>query len=330
MAHSDVESLNLLNCRILNHVPIGIFVADEQHRIVHWNRWLEQKTGFTQQQVLGKTLDQLYPGYHKPRLNWALQQVIRHRFSQILSQALNRFVIPIAIPHTGRHGIAMMQQHCHISPLVSEQGQCLAVVSVIDVTDEVVRSSRLTELAQKLENDSNRDPLTGLFNRRFMWEWLVQQLRQCARFSYPMTCLMLDLDHFKRINDTHGHVIGDQVLKKFASMATELLRDSDILVRYGGEEFVALLPHCAEDKAMLTAERILNRLRATALPPLEIGEVTCSAGFAVYTPQDPLTGEQLLKRADRYLYEAKNSGRDRVVGAKPSDLTSQPTSGKSL
>jgi len=303
-----------LTRRIIDQVPIGVFVVDAQRRICHWNHWLEQKTGIPRESALDQTLEQLFPGLRKPRFHAALEAVLRHGASQILSQALNHFLIPIPIPHTGRHGIPMMRQHVHIAPLRDQTGQSFAVVSLIDVTDEVIRSSRLTELTQKLEHESNRDPLTNLYNRRFMWEWLVQQLRQSSRFDYPLACIMLDLDHFKRVNDRLGHAVGDQVLVSFTQVVRGRLRDSDILVRYGGEEFVALLPHCPLDLAMRSAWRIVRGVAQQALAPLGMGEMTCSAGVATYTKDSPLTGEELLKLADRRLYEAKNTGRNRVAG----------------
>jgi diguanylate cyclase (GGDEF)-like protein len=208
----------------------------------------------------------------------------------------------------------MMQQHIHIEPLLADDGRSYAVVTVIDVTDEVLRSSVLAELAQKLEHDSNRDPLTGLYNRRFMWEWLLQQLRLCSRTQHRLSCLMVDLDYFKKVNDRYGHDVGDRILKQFSEVIASQLRDADILVRYGGEEFAAFLPDCDMAQAMSTGWRFINILKHSQLTPLEKGSMTCSVGVATFHPEDPLTGEELLRLADQRLYKAKNSGRNRVVG----------------
>lgn len=145
-----------------------------------------------------------------------------------------------------------------------------------------------------------------------MWEWLLQELKRAARERYPVACLMLDIDYSKRINDTHGHDQGDAVLTGFAKIVGGQLRGSDILVRYGGEEFVALLPKCDLAQGVERAWKIIGTVRGTAMGTLKAGSVTCSAGVSVYDHLRPHTGEDLLKLTDKRLYEAKNAGRDCV------------------
>jgi diguanylate cyclase (GGDEF)-like protein len=124
---------------------------------------------------------------------------------------------------------------------------------------------------------------------------------------------MMDIDHFKRINDTYGHDVGDVVLRGFACKLSRQLRDSDILVRYGGEEFVILLTHANGKIALDIANRILRNLRESIIEPLGLGEVRCSIGASSWTPEQPCSAEELLKRADTHLYQAKYGGRDQVV-----------------
>jgi diguanylate cyclase len=151
----------------------------------------------------------------------------------------------------------------------------------------------------KLDELARRDELTGLFNRRVFTEQLDRELAAADRHSRPLALIMVDLDNFKRYNDTHGHQAGDQLLAGVAAAWTKQLRSTDIIARYGGEEFIIILPDCTLDKATHTADRIRE-----VVP----GDATCSAGVATLEPGD--SAAQLIGRADRALYHAKASGRN--------------------
>lgn len=293
-------------------LPIGVLVLDREFRIRIWNRWLAEHTGIPEGRALSRHLEDLFPGFRNPRFQMAIEHVLQRGGPQILSQALHRYLIPIEQPHLARHGFSLMRQHIHIEAIMQD-AERLALVSVIDVTGSVLRTEALTDMAQRLEYDVNRDPLTGLFNRRFMWEWLEHQQRQAQRHHYPIAAMMLDVDHFKQINDRHGHPVGDRVLQDIARQLTAWVRESDIVVRHGGEEFLILLPCCDEPLACEVAERIVRQTRHGSLGGLPIGAVTCSIGVALFDPEAPLAVADLLALADRRLYLAKQSGRDRVV-----------------
>ena len=145
-------------------MPIGVLVLDAKHTIRHWNRWLVEHTGVDKADAVGCNLDELFPNINNSRFLWGIEQVILTKSPQFMSQALNHFLIPIQIDPVGRHGLPMMQQHVHIAPLMDDNGEVLAVVSIIDVTMSIMRSSALVEVAQKLQHASNRDPLTALYN----------------------------------------------------------------------------------------------------------------------------------------------------------------------
>lgn len=170
-------------------------------------------------------------------------------------------------------------------------------------------------LRESLRMQSVRDPLTGLYNRRFFEESLTRELARAARAQREVTVLMLDVDHFKHFNDTHGHDAGDTVLRAVAAELTARVRASDVLCRYGGEEFVALLPETDVRSGVARAEAL--RAAVAAMPISGIpgaGAVTLSAGVASY----PLHGTDprvLLRAADQALYAAKGAGRNRVMQA---------------
>ena len=161
------------------------------------------------------------------------------------------------------------------------------------------------------------DPLTGAYNRRYFEQRLAEECRRSARTGQPLSCLFLDLDHFKRINDTRGHAAGDAVLRAAAATIRGQLRDSDVLARYGGEEFVVLLVDTGTALAGEIAERIR---RAVAASPVSLDRdppvaVTLSAGVATAAGDAARDAEGLLRRADAALYRAKAAGRDRVAVA---------------
>lgn len=157
-----------------------------------------------------------------------------------------------------------------------------------------------------------QDELTGLPNRRHMQQWMAQALAREQRSGQPLAVALIDLDHFKRINDLHGHETGDQALSIFAHEARSLLREPDMLARWGGEEFLLGMPDTRTEAALLALERLKDRLldhRTWSACPQAM--VTFSAGLTQALPGQGL--EQLLVRADAALYEAKRQGRNRVV-----------------
>jgi diguanylate cyclase (GGDEF)-like protein len=179
----------------------------------------------------------------------------------------------------------------------------------------------VSRLVGRLERLSRHDPLTGLLNRRAMDELLAQEEQRARRMAdqgagqggAQVTVLMIDIDHFKRLNDSQGHATGDRALQHLATLMGSQLRDIDHLARWGGEEFLALLPATTGADAVALAERLCERVRNL---PLQVDgmplPLTASIGVAEWLgPHDSLT--QLLGRADRALYEAKQTGRDRVV-----------------
>lgn len=174
---------------------------------------------------------------------------------------------------------------------------------------------------EKLRRTSLNDELTGVRNRRFYEQRLKDEVLRSSRNGDPLSCLFLDIDHFKSINDNWGHQVGDQALVHVADMIAGQLRSSDVLARYGGEEFVALLPTAQEDKALEVAERIRRTVANQSLPLAteddELG-MTVSVGVATFVPEadagpEQIDGKALVDRADQALYKAKQSGRNRVV-----------------
>jgi diguanylate cyclase (GGDEF)-like protein len=172
----------------------------------------------------------------------------------------------------------------------------------------------ISKLETKLREQAIRDPLTGVFNRRYMDAMLNKELARALRTKEPLSIVILDLDHLKTINDTYGHVEGgDKALQALADTLKQLTRVEDILCRYAGDEFIVILYHTS---AKVAYERALEWKDAVSKIKIETDEgefsITFSAGVAEFTTHDP-TGESILIRADQALYRAKELGRDRVV-----------------
>lgn len=169
-------------------------------------------------------------------------------------------------------------------------------------------------LRENLSYQSVRDPLTSLYNRRYLEEFLLKQIHQSERTKNPIAILMLDLDHFKRINDVHGHDAGDLILKQLAQLFVKEIRQGDLAARYGGEEFIIVLYDTDIKSAMKRANNIRQAvsLLHVKFGAQETGEITVSIGVSGY-PQDGRASAELIEAADKALYVAKNTGRNKVV-----------------
>jgi diguanylate cyclase (GGDEF)-like protein len=163
-------------------------------------------------------------------------------------------------------------------------------------------------LRYELEQLASKDSLTGAYNRRALYELGENEVARVQRQKSPLSILMLDLDHFKAINDAHGHQIGDEVLAEFARRLQSVLRKPAVLGRYGGEEFMALLPATNRDEARLVAQRMLEITASESSLP----HCTVSIGLATFQPTGNDTLQALISRADAALYRAKHLGRNRV------------------
>ncbi|MBC7319370.1 GGDEF domain-containing protein, partial [bacterium] len=183
-------------------------------------------------------------------------------------------------------------------------------IALASLDMKLFETERAKEEAEKL---AITDPLTGLFNRRFLEEKLANELIRAKAYGNYLSVVMADIDHFKRINDTYGHKVGDEVLKLLAVILKANIRGEDIVARYGGEEFVILLHNVSKYDAFRIAERIRIEIEETSFEEVGVPEkVTVSFGISCF-PGDGEDPIDLLKKADQALYQAKSLGRNRVV-----------------
>jgi len=176
----------------------------------------------------------------------------------------------------------------------------------------------LRERCRKLEELSFVDALTGLYNFRHMQRSLEIEMERTRRTKLPTGLLMIDLDHFKSVNNLHGHECGNVVLAGFGKILKDNVRVIDVPCRYGGEEFAVILPGASLRQSTLIAERLRETTRSSAVTFGDLSlKITASFGVAVFRFPDECTVVEFLNRADQLLYEAKNSGRDRICAEKP-------------
>ena len=189
---------------------------------------------------------------------------------------------------------------------------------VLLVTVVSLQTARDVRRVAVLEEQSITDALMGIYNRRYLERRLEEEIGKARRYKLPLSALLLDLDHFKQVNDAHGHAVGDRVLNALGELLLDAVRKSDIVTRYGGEEILVLAPHTSLEEGRLLAERLCRSIASKPLAPE--GEtrdgrplhVTVSIGVAALGSNVP-DGAALLKAADEALYRAKQSGRNCVI-----------------
>ena len=191
-------------------------------------------------------------------------------------------------------------------------------------SDQIALALANLKLRATLQFQSTRDALTQLYNRRYVVEALEREVSRSVRSGKPVSMLMIDIDHFKRYNDTYGHDAGDHVLREFGAVLRHSVRGSDIAARYGGEEFAVILPESSGDEAAARAEQIRRKVAGMAVECRgeQLGQITISVGVAAY-PENAETTDELFADADSALYTAKANGRNCVALAVPSEKKNQ-------
>lgn len=190
----------------------------------------------------------------------------------------------------------------------NEDGSPLFAAGIVfDITEKKEQEEKLLEVNQILEKESNTDPLTGIRNRRSILAELEHRLELSASHHAPLTILLLDLDHFKSLNDTYGHLQGDEALKAVTAAVSNTIRGLDSVGRYGGEEFLVILPNTSYTHGLSVGERIRENVERLSFA--NGMHVTISGGVASYTGE---SCQDLIKAADDKLYEAKTNGRNRI------------------
>ncbi|MDA1071250.1 MAG: diguanylate cyclase [Proteobacteria bacterium] len=284
---ADASTVPMLLVDVLRH----------DHPIIHCNAAFCSFTGYAEAEVLGRNCRFLQ--------GEDLDQPGSRQLSEAVAQGR---AARIMLRNYKRDG-TLFYNELNIAPLAGDDGRVSHYFGVLrDVSEQIAIEEQLRELA-------STDPLTGLLNRRRFEGLVNQEILRSTRYARPMVALMFDLDHFKRVNDNHGHACGDAVLVGFAACLSRGLRVHDICARVGGEEFAAMLPETPIASGLEVAERLRRSVEAMRTPA-EGGEIaiTTSVGITQLTPWDD-SYTSMIERADAALYASKQRGRNRVTVA---------------
>jgi len=271
-------------------------------------------SGRSAETVIGRNLFECFPELSKPWLGKKIQSVFLLKNFAFTSweQRPYLFRFPHNRPITG--GVDFMYQNCTFMPVKNETGEVGSVcVTLFDATDTGISQTGLRNAMERLSESSNRDGLTGIYNRRYLEQRLATEFDCSKRYEGHFSFMLFDLDHFKKVNDTYGHLAGDAVLCAISQRIGGLLRTVDILGRYGGEEFGVILPSTSLEGAVVAAEKLKQVVARTPVMYKETAiPVTVSIGVAEFKAETP-NYEHLIHCADIALYFSKGNGRNRVT-----------------
>ncbi len=302
---------------IYESAPLALIVFDQQNRVVDWNSAAEGIFGWPKLEMLGQPVDRIVP------------ESERNYVVKVMEQAWGGELVSGSNQNLTRDGRNIL---CRWSNVAQKDGNgdTIGVLSLAeDITEtqkmrdeiEAANHSLRTQIQQiqslqdELREQALHDPLTNLYNRRYFHEILGRELSQSEREGKPLSLVMIDIDYFKQINDTFGHQVGDRVLVALAGILRSSTRTGDTAFRFGGEEFVIILPSMDSDIGLERAES-LRKIFAELTIHTEDGDAktTLSAGIATW-PTHALDAKRLLRKADKALYAAKDAGRNRILVA---------------
>ncbi len=298
---------------IVDRVNVGIIVVNKEMEVLLWNHFMAVNSGKEAHDVLGNDLFESFPDLPEKWLKKKINSVFILKNFAFTGWEQRPYLFQFRHNRPVTGSTDFMMQNCTFLPIMGDDNQVQAVcITVFDVTDISIYQNQLKHAMTKLEDMSIRDGLTEIYNRRYIESQLAAEYDRCNRYGGTLSVILFDLDHFKNVNDTYGHLAGDEVLRSVSKKLVEVLRTSDIPGRYGGEEFTVILPNTAIDGALNTAERIRSNIEK--LEVVYDGQhipVTVSIGVTQIRDNTP-THEAMLQEADLALYQCKEGGRNQA------------------
>lgn len=293
--------------KLLDNLYEGVYIVDKDRKILYWNDAAEKMTGYSRSHVVGK---------------YCWDNILMHIDGDGHSLCSDRCVLRAAMEEGKNKEAEVFFHHreghqvpviVRIAPILDSDG---AVTGAAQIFSDNYSSQEITRKLRELERMALLDPLTKLGNRRYGEMNLTNKLRELKRYGWSFGVLFIDIDKFKDVNDTFGHTVGDKVLRLIAATINNGLRASDVVSRWGGEEFVAFVTNVDEETLRLVAEK-LRVLVERSTVPLDGRDthITISIGATLARKKDSARG--IIKRADSLMYAAKKAGRNRVMIEEP-------------
>ena len=285
---------------LLDNMYEGIYFVDIDKKITYWNKGSERITGYTDAEVLGsRCQDNILIHVDEQGCNLCEESCLADR--SIIDG--KTYEVEVYLHHKNGHRVPVLVR---TSPIFDDGGQIIGAVEMFsDNSLSVINKQRI----QDLEVIAMYDQLTGLVNRRFCEMNIISRLGEMLRYNLRFGLLSIDVDFFKKINDTYGHDAGDRVLKMVAETMKNSVRVVDAVGRWGGEEFIAIIVNVDEDQLYYVSKKLLRLVEQSSLAlGDDVIRVTVSIGATSAKPDD--TMDSLLKRADRLLYQSKFNGRN--------------------
>lgn len=298
---------------LLSSLEVGIVVLNRDFKVEVWNQFMQNHSDILPSQICGNALFDYFPEIDEHWLRTKAEPVFDLRTPVFLIWEQRPYLFHFGCNRPITSDSANMFQNVTMFPLTSPSGDVQRMcMMVYDVTAQALGKLRVERLNEDLEHMSRVDGLTGLYNRRYWQERFDTIFKLARRREKPVTAMMLDIDHFKNVNDTYGHQAGDKVIQTLARIIRDTVRETDLAGRYGGEEFAVILTDADSDDAMLVAERIREYAQQTTVKH-EDSEIsfTVSLGLAPFATTYT-HAMAWLEQADIALYEAKTQGRNRA------------------
>lgn len=312
----ETSQLNELHwlMEMLHNIDVGLVVLDKEYNVQIFNGFMENHSGLLPREVKGQSLFDLFDEIPQDWFERKAESVflLKNKAFTIWEQRPYLFKFDSYRPVTG--SADFMYQNTTFIPLLSSTGEvshlCLLVY---DVTDNATHKMSLEKANEELAILSQTDGLTGLLNRTYWESCLQAEYKRWTRSQHSSSLVMLDIDHFKNVNDSYGHMVGDEVIRHLSTLIRKHVRETDISGRYGGEEFTILLSDTSVKNAYVFSERLRRAVDAAVVKYNDIElKYTISLGVAEVEPSIK-NYEAWIECADAALYQSKESGRNKVT-----------------
>lgn len=299
---------------VLQYIDVGLVILDADYNIQMWNSFMQNHSAVPENKVIGKNIFSCFEELPETWFRHKVQNVFSLHNSAFTTWEQRPYLFRFKNnrPITGQ--AEFMYQNSTIIPLKDSSDRVEKICLIIyDVTEAAINHLHIQKANAELKHMSRSDGLTGLLNRKAWESELSVEINRYSRHGQPSSLVMFDIDHFKKVNDIHGHTAGDEVIRQTATAALECLRDIDIAGRYGGEEFAVILVQTSARGAHVVAERIRKKVESIVISHNNIKiQVTISLGIKELDAQVS-DSTQWIDHADKALYQAKSNGRNNSV-----------------